>query len=467
MGFRGGRDGSSRGGRGGGRGGRGGSRGGSRGGERGARGGGLSGGRGGARQSSGGKRVVEINKAIKAHGDMRQIDDALAAFASFDELGLQPTAVSFNVILFALVKCDELAQAQGIYEKMLAREDVQANVVTLTSLLKGHCGAGDMQSASALLDHMAQSEELRPNTRTLNTFLRGCLWTGDVDRATRAFRQLCSRGFTGGGVRPDATSVDYLLRLLATSLRIGEARKIFEEHANTIDRTPFPLVALGEACALTGDSAAAKDWLGRASSVLSSAALLHTEDDEAADDQRPGIANFVAHQRAELQQSVERIQLSLESGSSRESEEPPRKRRKGAAAGELPALLVHALGKTLLFSSTGRVGHHGESGETRDAIVAGLTDRLGSLGLPAAAAAAGPGSSTADSGEAEPEQGTAYYSRDHYGEFGASKPGVKQFLNGTTCCGCHCDGGKRSFPCKKKCCDWACGACLCGYFAHF
>ena len=137
----------------------------------------------------------------------------------------QPTAVSFNVILFALVKCGELQQATKIYHRMLAHGDVQPNVVTLTSLLKGHCTAGDLGSAHALLDQMAQ-EDLRPNTRTLNTFLRGGLWTGDVDRAASVFKQLCSS--KGGRVQPDSTSIDYLLRLLTTSLRL-------RPRTNTVD----------------------------------------------------------------------------------------------------------------------------------------------------------------------------------------------------------------------------------------
>jgi pentatricopeptide repeat protein len=448
-----------------------------RGGGRGRGGGGR---RGGGRNSSGSSsltssRVIEVNKRIKAHGDARQIDQALAAFASLDEQGLQPTAVSFNVILFALVKCGELQQATMIYQRMLTRTDVKPNVVTLTSLLKGHCGAGDMQSACMLLDSMAQngSQQLRPNTRTLNTFLRGCLWTGEVGRAMDVFGRLCGGG--GSDVCPDATSIDYLLRLLTTSLRLDEAQTMFEEHAAVIDRTPFPLFAFATACALRSEAKAARRWLDQAAVMLSDGGDGDDGDSKAAFGgasvgsaaSTPGIANFMAHQRAELHENIDRIRLALDDAPQKP---PPRKRQKHSQeAPQLPLPLQDALCRTLLFSSTGRVGHHGEAGEDRASMAKGLTARLESLGLPrcshtpAAApdATAGAAATTvarqmgndgAQAG-AVAEQGSAQYTGKHFGVFGV--PEGRGFLNGTTCCGCYCEGGAAAaFPCRKRCCRW-------------
>jgi hypothetical protein len=51
-------------------------------------------------------------------------------------------------------------------------------------------------------------------------------------------------------VEPDAASVDYLLRLLTTSLRLGDARTLADSHEAEISNSPFPMVAFATACAV-------------------------------------------------------------------------------------------------------------------------------------------------------------------------------------------------------------------------
>lgn len=418
--------------------------------------------------------VIQINKRIKAHGEARRIDDALRAFASLEEQGLRPTAVSYNVILFALVKCGELQRADEIYQQMSKRGDVHANVVTLTSLLKGHAGAGDMQSASALLEHMLENEQLRPNTRSLNTFLRGCLWTGDVDRASKVFARLCGPSRI---VSPDSTTVDYVLRLFATSLQLADALHVFVAHEALVAHTPFPLVALGEASAVAGDVDSARQWLERASLALHPTASPPEilDDDDEVQQQRPGLANFVAHQRAELRENAHRVQLALDViqkpnvvalGKDSRGMSPPMKKQRrhaiphveahdtlAAIPRELPRLVEH-WSKILLFPSTGRVGHHGEESESaqaRESVVDEFVRRLHSLGLPKDSPTASVGAPS-----------SVEVSTPHPGKFAAMGPRANCFMNGTTCCGCYCTGLRQSFAaCKRRCCSFAYGHWTC------
>ena len=181
--------------------------------------------------SSPAAKVIDANKRIKRLGEARELGQAVAVFEELEAAGgaMAPTVVSYNVILFALVRCGELAQAAAVYTRMLAREKppVRPTVVTLTTLLKGYCEAGDLPAAEQLLGQMADGQTLgpaaRPNTRTLNAFLRGCLLTGDAHRAAAVHAKLLA-----AWVVPDAATTDYLLRLQAVALQLDAAAALAE-----------------------------------------------------------------------------------------------------------------------------------------------------------------------------------------------------------------------------------------------
>ena len=103
------------------------------------------------------------------------------------------------------------------------------NTVVLTTLLKGHCAAGDVASARTLLESFATaSPPVRPDSRTLNTFLRGCVRTGDLAAARWAFGKLEEWKLAGA---VSSTAFVAYGRLLSQGLHLGELRRSLKEHA--------------------------------------------------------------------------------------------------------------------------------------------------------------------------------------------------------------------------------------------
>jgi len=114
-------------------------------------------------------RVIQVNKRMALLGQQRQFSEVLKTFESLGHKGMQPSEVTYNVLLYACVRCGELQHAKTFLTQMLERNDLTPNVVTYTTVLKGLCVEGDMKAAEDLLGQMVV-RRLKPNTRTINMY---------------------------------------------------------------------------------------------------------------------------------------------------------------------------------------------------------------------------------------------------------------------------------------------------------
>ena len=96
-------------------------------------------------------RVIQVNKRIAILGKERKLNEALEAFESLGHKGMVATDVTFNVILYACVRCGEVDKAKKLFQQLCEETSIKPNVVTFTTLLKGLCVVGDMAAAELLL----------------------------------------------------------------------------------------------------------------------------------------------------------------------------------------------------------------------------------------------------------------------------------------------------------------------------
>ena len=69
-----------------------------------------------------------------------------------------------------------MKRAEALLEEM-QKDGCQPNVITFSSLVKGHCVLGDLQAALGLF-HQMMDGGLKADTIIFNTLLDGCVKTG-------------------------------------------------------------------------------------------------------------------------------------------------------------------------------------------------------------------------------------------------------------------------------------------------
>ena len=179
------------------------------------------------------ERVATLTREIASHAQSKQLDAALAAYATIEAEGRIPTKYTHSAIVNAHVNSGDLEGAARALARMEAAGHAP-NIIVYTTMLKGHCTVGDLAAARNLLESMSQcTPPIRPDARTLNTFMRGCVRVGDLAAAKWAFEQLDEWKLT-----PSAPSTVAMGRLLSQGLELRALRKALEAH---VERAQAPV----------------------------------------------------------------------------------------------------------------------------------------------------------------------------------------------------------------------------------
>jgi pentatricopeptide repeat protein len=170
-------------------------------------------------------RLRHVNQQIAASAQRKQLNKALESFGSLQRRGLQADIHTCTNMVNACVRCHEFPLALQFFHYAKDLE-LDRNVVTYTTLLKGFCTAAEdgmctLRHAYNLLQDM-KGEGLVPNLRTVNTFFRGCARLGSVDEAMEVVGQM-QRNWN---LEPDFTSYEMIVALLCQNLRLAEARSL-------------------------------------------------------------------------------------------------------------------------------------------------------------------------------------------------------------------------------------------------
>merc|ERR1719478_1580927 len=111
--------------------------------------------------------------------------------------GLEPSEVTFGILLDACVGARELDYARKVFDD-LCSSGLQLNVVHCTTFIKGLVGAGKLDEAAGVLREMAHSSGVKPDLITYSTIVKAYADIGDVASALKMLAQMLEEG-----VRPD------------------------------------------------------------------------------------------------------------------------------------------------------------------------------------------------------------------------------------------------------------------------
>merc|ERR1719231_55412 len=101
---------------------------------------------------------------------------------------------------------------------------IKPNLITYSTMLKGHCQSGDVQSGFDILQQIRKDPELKPDEIMYNSLLDGCAQNNLVDEGLRLLEQMQSEG-----VAPSNFTLSILVKLMNRARRLDRAFAIVDE----------------------------------------------------------------------------------------------------------------------------------------------------------------------------------------------------------------------------------------------
>ncbi|KAL2950624.1 hypothetical protein AAZX31_19G000100 [Glycine max] len=156
--------------------------------------------------------------------DNRMFRDALKVFDYVMEKGLVVEGRSCFILLLALKKCNKVELCVRFFRRMVESGRVDIGVQSLTIVVDVLCRRGEVGRAKELMNEMATRGVVRPTVFTYNTLLNACVVRKDREGVDEILGLMEREGVV-------ASLVTYtiLIEWYASSGRIGEAEKVYEE----------------------------------------------------------------------------------------------------------------------------------------------------------------------------------------------------------------------------------------------
>merc|ERR1719443_222010 len=108
----------------------------------------------------------------------------------------------------------------------MAKHGIQPNVITYSTMLKGHCQMGDIQTAFSILDRMKKEGRAKPDEIMYNSLLDGCALNNLVDEGLRLLEEMQREG-----VKPSNFTLSILVKMMNRARKLDSAFAVVEEIA--------------------------------------------------------------------------------------------------------------------------------------------------------------------------------------------------------------------------------------------
>jgi len=157
---------------------------------------------------------------IKGFAQDRNTKQCTRLYTEMLEFGVEPSEVTFGIMLDAFVTSRELDRAKSLFND-LRNSRIDINVVHFTVLMKGLATAGYLDDAACILDEMTRSSNSKPDLVTYSILVKAQADHGNVQDATRLLERMLDQG-----LRPDA--IIFNIVLAGCTVKRLEASTIFQ-----------------------------------------------------------------------------------------------------------------------------------------------------------------------------------------------------------------------------------------------
>merc|ERR1719265_3029147 len=133
------------------------------------------------------------------------------------------SVVMFNTIIDACARVGRMESVTDLLEDMKTY-GVRPNLITYSTMIKGHCQSGDIQTAFTLLGQMKLTTNLKPDEIMYNSLLDGCAQHSLIDEGLRLLEEMQAEG-----VRPSNFTLSVLVKLMNRARRLDQAFSLVQE----------------------------------------------------------------------------------------------------------------------------------------------------------------------------------------------------------------------------------------------
>merc|ERR1719482_812621 len=140
-----------------------------------------------------------------------------------NERKIELSVVMYNTLIDACARCGRMERLPEILESMKA-SGTKPNVITYSTMLKGHCQNGNIQAGFAILQQMKKEKGLKPDEIMYNSLLDGCAQNNLVDEGLRLLEEMQSEG-----VQPSNFTLSILVKMMNRARRLDQAFSLVEQ----------------------------------------------------------------------------------------------------------------------------------------------------------------------------------------------------------------------------------------------
>ncbi|KAK7320138.1 hypothetical protein RJT34_04872 [Clitoria ternatea] len=173
--------------------------------------------------------AASCNALLTGLGRERDIQGMNKLMEKMDEMKIQPSVVTFGILVNQLCKVRRIDEALGVFGKLKGKGEsrgvgVEPDVVLFNTLIDGLCKVGREEHGLSLLEEMKMTCKARPDAVTYNCLIDGFFKAGNIGKAHELFSQMIEEE-----VEPSVVTLNTLVGGLCKHGKVHSAVEFFNE----------------------------------------------------------------------------------------------------------------------------------------------------------------------------------------------------------------------------------------------
>merc|ERR1719149_518470 len=130
---------------------------------------------------------------------------------------IEMSIVAYNTLIDSCARCGRMENLPKILNDM-QEQRVKPNLITYSTMLKGHCQSGDIETGFKILEQMKKDAHMKPDEIMYNSLLDGCAQNNLFEEGLRLLEEMQAEG-----VKPSNFTLSILVKLMNRARRLEQA----------------------------------------------------------------------------------------------------------------------------------------------------------------------------------------------------------------------------------------------------